>query len=107
MAKPKCHMDRLPNSAAWKGMGSLCKRDFVWITQDPAEVTCKQCLNIMEEGRRRREAAKGCGCEDWQKNIDKINGPITLQAIRSGSKGYTGKKFVYCPWCSKKLPEVL
>lgn len=47
----------------------------------------------------------GCECKDWQNNIYKVNGPMTLQAIRMGTKGYDGKKFKYCPWCAKKLPK--
>jgi len=48
-----------------------------------------------------------CCCEDWKKNIGKINEPTILQAVRTGSFGYTGKKFVYCPWCAKKLKSLV
>jgi len=44
-----------------------------------------------------------CNCKDWEENIDILNGPTVLQSIRTGSKGYTGKVFVYCPWCGKEL----
>lgn len=46
-----------------------------------------------------------CKCEDYKENIDKINNYIILQAIRTRSKGYDGKPFVYCPWCSQKLEK--
>jgi hypothetical protein len=44
-----------------------------------------------------------CFCLDWRENIDKVNGPIQLQAIRSGGMGYDGKGFAYCPWCGSTL----
>ena len=37
-------------------------------------------------------------CKDWEENLPKINAPIELQFIRTGVQ-YTGKPFVYCPWC--------
>ena len=46
-----------------------------------------------------------CKCEDWKENIEKINDPIEFQAIRSCTSGYTGKIFVYCPWCGKELEK--
>lgn len=47
-----------------------------------------------------------CTCKDWEPNMRAINGPIVLQSIRSGGRyQYTGKQFVYCPWCGKKLKE--
>lgn len=46
-----------------------------------------------------------CTCKDWQENIRKINDPIELNAIRSGTKGYDGVFFKYCPWCGKELNE--
>jgi hypothetical protein len=45
-----------------------------------------------------------CTCADWDENIAKLNAPILLQTARSGgSYQYSGKKFVYCPWCGKSL----
>lgn len=44
-----------------------------------------------------------CNCKDWKANIDILNGPIVLQAIRMGGGGYSGKPFEYCPWCGKEL----
>lgn len=42
-------------------------------------------------------------CDDWPIQITKINGPIQLQAIRSGFKyQYDGIPFRFCPWCGKK-----
>ena len=48
---------------------------------------------------------KPCDCLDWRENIDKVNGPIVLQSIRAGRDLYTGKPFVYCPWCGRCLLE--
>ncbi len=46
-----------------------------------------------------------CDCNSWKENIDKIDSPITLQAIRTSSSGYNGEQFHYCPWCGKELKE--
>jgi len=46
---------------------------------------------------------KDCECKDWEENIEKVNAPHLLQAVRMSTKGYEGKKFVYCPWCGAKL----
>jgi hypothetical protein len=45
-----------------------------------------------------------CNCKDWKENIGYIDGMVTMSVIH-GSKGYEGKKFIFCPWCSKKLEE--
>lgn len=45
-------------------------------------------------------------CEDWKPNLDKINGFILTAAARSGNFNiYTGKPFVFCPWCGQKRQE--
>jgi len=46
-----------------------------------------------------------CSCHDWKDNIDKVNGPIELQAIRLGTKGYDGVVFRFCPWCGQPLSD--
>lgn len=49
-----------------------------------------------------------CDCKDWTENIDKVNGPLLLQAARSGFRpeiGYHGKQFKFCPWCATSLRE--
>ena len=45
-----------------------------------------------------------CDCKDWKENIDKLNAGAMMQYIH-GQKGYTGKTFIFCPWCSKELKE--
>lgn len=41
-------------------------------------------------------------CPDWKAQTDKINGFITLQAVRSGNSNiYDGVPFRFCPWCGK------
>lgn len=47
-----------------------------------------------------------CTCVDWQNNIAFVNDPISLQAIRSGTVGYEGEPFHFCPWCARKLLEI-
>ncbi len=45
-----------------------------------------------------------CKCNDWKENIDELNSGFAFMSIRSTSyEGYSGKHFIYCPWCSKKL----
>lgn len=45
-----------------------------------------------------------CNCKDWKNNLPRVNAGFALEAIHGG-QGYTGKTFVYCPWCGKKLDE--
>ena len=46
-----------------------------------------------------------CPCPDWDVQIQKVNGPIVNQAVRSGfTWRYDGKPFVFCPWCGNRLP---
>lgn len=46
-----------------------------------------------------------CEWKDWSENIDKVNEPLLLLYARNlmTTKGYTGKQFVFCPWCGKEL----
>jgi len=46
-----------------------------------------------------------CTCQDWKDNINLLNAPLLLMSLRMGSKGYTGKFMVYCPWCASLLKE--
>ncbi len=45
-----------------------------------------------------------CDCKDWKENIDKLNSGAALQYAH-GEKGYSGKIFIYCPWCRRELVE--
>lgn len=48
---------------------------------------------------------KDC-CEDFKPNADKIDAFILLQHARSGgTHAYTGKPFVFCPWCGAALSD--
>jgi len=51
---------------------------------------------------KEKEQQDGCTCEDWKVGSKSLNSIISLSSIR-GSLTYTGKKFVYCPWCKAKL----
>ena len=44
-------------------------------------------------------------CDEWDQNIEKIDGPITLQSIRAGRNLYVGEPFRFCPWCGEKLKQ--
>lgn len=56
---------------------------------------------------------KFCKCKDWKENIDIVEAPLMSEVARNLQNfkkekigtilGYTGKKFIFCPWCSKKL----
>jgi hypothetical protein len=48
-----------------------------------------------------------CDCRAYKQNITTLNGIIdTYAKSKSGNpRGYIGRPFVYCPWCSKKLIE--
>lgn len=46
-----------------------------------------------------------CDCGGWIKNIQHLNAGFYFMATH-GSKGYAGKKIVYCPWCGQKLESL-
>ncbi len=43
-----------------------------------------------------------CACEDYPRNMTVLDAVI----FNSHAHGvpYSGAKFVYCPWCGKKIP---
>lgn len=43
-----------------------------------------------------------CKCKDWKENIGKLNSGFAMSVIH-GMVGYTGKQFIFCPWCGEKL----
>jgi hypothetical protein len=45
-------------------------------------------------------------CPDWKPNIEKLEGPIMMQAARSGFMWqYDGLQFRYCHWCGQPRPS--
>lgn len=48
-----------------------------------------------------------CDCREFKENTKILDGIIDIYANLSygNPRGYVGKPFVYCPWCSKKLTE--
>ena len=44
-----------------------------------------------------------CDCEGWKQSCPQIDVIMTL--AWSHGVPYTGKVFVYCPWCGKRLAE--
>lgn len=46
-----------------------------------------------------------CACPLWKANIDKVNAPLHLEQARNPAtaKGYTGDRFIFCPWCGARL----
>ena len=52
------------------------------------------------------QANKRCYCKEWLPNIEKINGPIIMQTLRSGGRYvFDGEPFNFCPWCGKELVD--
>ncbi len=43
-----------------------------------------------------------CTCEDYPRNMRALDA-VTMIAHIHGMP-YSGAKFVYCPWCGKKIP---
>lgn len=53
-----------------------------------------------------------CNCNDWKENFNKVIAPLMNEVARNPQNyeidkngiimGYTGKKFIYCPWCGEK-----
>lgn len=43
---------------------------------------------------------KPCLCKSWEESMPQIVGAQILEHAHGGN--YTGKKFIYCPWCGKK-----
>jgi hypothetical protein len=46
---------------------------------------------------------KICICNDWKENSPKLEDVFVWSNVH-GLK-YTGKFFVYCPWCGEKLVD--
>lgn len=45
-----------------------------------------------------------CTCNDWKENMHLIDAPRSYLAARNpGTWDYTGRQFVFCPWCAKLL----
>ena len=46
-----------------------------------------------------------CFCDKWEKGIEAVNGPITLQSLRTNLSYQYPKEyeFKFCPWCGKEL----
>lgn len=49
-------------------------------------------------------SAVKCTCADWVPGVAKINAYIDMGRIHSMGE-YSGKPFMYCPWCGKLLTE--
>ena len=56
------------------------------------------------KSEKKKNGKVACQCKDEKINMPKINAGFELSFIHS-FQGYTGKTFIYCPWCSKKLKE--
>lgn len=44
-----------------------------------------------------------CDCEDYEGSMAQIIRAQLLEHVHGGQ--YTGKVFIYCPWCGKLLIE--
>lgn len=46
-----------------------------------------------------------CECGDWKISIPALDDVISSAWVHGVH--YTGSKFVYCPWCGKKLASAI
>ena len=67
---------------------------------DPLEQNIKDSMEKSDQGPETED----CICIDWKDNIAQLNSGFTMQAIHGGG-GYSGKHFIYCPWCARKLEQ--
>ena len=46
-----------------------------------------------------------CDCEKFEEGMKAVNGPITLQSMRSGGAYQFDRNYVFrfCPWCGDPL----
>lgn len=44
-----------------------------------------------------------CDCKDWAENIDKVTAADVFMQCTGRFNGYSGKIFVFCPWCGNRL----
>jgi len=60
-------------------------------------------LGIVDRGDMKdtQNKLKPCTCKDWKVAVPQIQ---TAQLVNDNHHGkpYTGKQFIYCPWCGKK-----
>jgi len=47
-----------------------------------------------------------CTCNDWKEFASKLDGAITIAYVH-GCWDNEFTAFVFCPWCGKKLTEVV
>ena len=43
-----------------------------------------------------------CNCKEWKEGMEQIITAQRFYFTRTG-KDYTGKFFIFCPWCAQKL----
>lgn len=65
-------------------------------------VAHKDCL-IEDWYKRGEYIPEPACCSDYEDWIDVINNYIVIDAVRTGTKGYKGPKFRFCPWCGEEL----
>ena len=46
--------------------------------------------------------AADCGCDDWKKGTAVINSALAF-CENHGFAPYSGKPYVFCPWCGTKI----
>ena len=44
-----------------------------------------------------------CNCSDWKECTEQLNDQAVFCSTQIAGPDYTGKKFVFCPWCGKLL----
>ena len=43
-----------------------------------------------------------CTCDDWKRNVPYINTAL-FQLANHGANPYSGKPFMFCPWCATRI----
>ena len=88
---PKCGTKLLLNGPGW-GFCDMCVSQITLVI-DPVKPPVRNKVTSMRE--------LFCECENWKKGFQQIKAAQFL-AYNHGQT-YTGRRFVYCPWCGEVL----
>jgi hypothetical protein len=48
---------------------------------------------------------KLCDCKDWKENVEVIDSALVLAFTHGSTESV--KSFEFCPWCGKRLTDVM
>jgi len=84
----------------------ICKKMLVDCSCDIPEFSLPGKRKEIVDGKPVwKELVRNCGCEKWEDGVKAVNGPITLQSVRSGGAYEFDQDYVFlfCPWCGLRL----